>query len=140
MKNKILLTFIMSFLFSSVASAMPVLLERNYTNYAWGYQNYGCMVDEAGFVYQYDLRSGEPMKSIGQATEQQIESAIDMLKRARVGVFALKRKAFDAGATLWSGQFYGQTVKIKQTGDYEGLNTAAETLALVNLIDQLCEQ
>ena len=125
--------------YTSTSQAAPVLLEKNYTNFAWGYQNQGCFADENGFVYTYNVAQKDPITLTKRTlSEKEIELASKLLQEAELGELVPKQVGADAGATLWSGVFYGKTVRLKLEGDYEGLNSSPATAELVKLIDGIC--
>jgi len=138
MKNLIALILV-SFALTSTAHAVPVLLEKNYTNHAWSYRNHGCFIDENGFVYSYNVSKVEPIeyakKNVGAFTLDKIK---DLLLKASQGKFETKHAMADAGTTLYSGNYRGTAIKLSESGDYVGTNSAPETAMLIYYMDLYC--
>jgi hypothetical protein len=128
------------FCVGNLAHAFPIAFEVNYENNAWGYQNHGCMVDESRFVYRYDLRSDQPMESIGRITREEYEKGTELLQKASSGTFTTQHAAADAGIKQWTGFLYDKHIKLRQEGDFTGTNSAPEAAQLADMIDQWCKE
>ncbi len=140
MKNNLIISvFTLAILLvSTTGSAGLMVFEYNYSNDAWGHQNRGCFVDENGNAYNYDMASGEPIHLMGNVGKKQFSRAKELLEKAADGSFVARRHAADAGISSWCGNLYGKQIKLRQTGDLLGKNSAPEAEELAKMIDAWC--
>lgn len=136
----VVLISILTTLLSNASYALPILLEKNYTNYAFGYHNRGCFIDDNGFVYAYDVSSNNPIaNNRGRLGSTEIKQIVDLLEKAFSGQFTERSVMYDAGETLWSGTFVGKLIKLKSDGNHMGVNSATGVNELIQKIDTLCD-
>jgi len=116
--------------------------EVEYTNYAWGYDNRGCLIDVEGNVYKFAYghsSDGKGLVPAGKMSEADLKFADELTDKVIVGTYNEKAVAADAGNTIWSAYTrYGQQVKLQGQGDFEGKNSAPETDDLLKLINGVC--
>lgn len=116
--------------------------EVEYVNYAWGYDNRGCLVDQEGNVFKYGYghsSDGKGLVPAGKMSDADLKFADELTEKALLGKFTEHVVAADAGSTLWSARTrYGQEVKLQSKGDFEGTNSAPEAAELVKLLNGLC--
>jgi hypothetical protein len=125
---------------SGFAHAFPLVFEESYENNAWGYQNQGCVIDEARYVYRYNVAKEEPMQNIGRLTKEEFETGTALLEKAAKGQYTTRRAAADAGIHKLSGMLWGKHVSLRQDGDVDGTNSAPEAAQLADMIEQWCKQ
>ena len=117
--------------------------EVEYTNYAWGYDNSGCLVDQEGNVYKYGYghhSNGKGLEASGKMSDADLKFASELAEKALAGKFTEKLVGADGGSTLWSAYTrYGQQVKLQLRGDARGENSAPEAKELVKLLNGVCQ-
>jgi hypothetical protein len=127
---------------ASCASALvePIIISKSYTNNAWGYQNFGCLVDHQGYVYTYDVGKEQPIQKIASVSEEKMELINRLLVGTADGTVSPVRKtpAMDIGITSWTGLYADRVITIKSVGRYSQTNSADEAEELASLIDEIC--
>lgn len=141
---RIFTILLFSIFMNDLVLASNAILEREFTNHAWGYVHHGCLIDENGFAYTYSSGSynkARPMEMIGRLSEKELKLAKELLKSiAKSGTFSTHHVSYDRGKLLYSGINHGTKISLKMEGDFAGINSASETTNLVKLIDKVCNQ
>lgn len=135
-----------TFFSSFKAQALPIAFERNYTNYAWGYQNHGCLIDQKRFVYTYNEAQNEPFLLVGRMSAEAFAQARALLIEVSKSEYAVKPYAVDAGVTIWRGNLEDGLDKsqghvlipIKMLGNNIGERATPRAEELVQLIEKWC--
>jgi len=115
----------------------------DYANFAWGYDNKGCLIDYEGNIYKYAYghsSDGKGLVPAGKMSDADLKFADELADKAAGGVFKETVAAADMGITMWSAHTnYGSMIKLQSKGDYQGKNSAKETDTLITLIDGYCQ-
>ena len=140
MKQALLLTLIVA----GNIFAMEPLFQVEYTNYAWGYDNRGCMIDREGNIYSYGYghsSNGKGIVNIGKVSQSKLTHANKLAEKAQLGKFTTTIVGADGGSTLWSATTeYGHLVELQLSGDSVGTNTSPEASELVAFLDGVCHK
>lgn len=138
-----------------VLPGSDIVLVRNYTNWAWGYDNSGSFVDLSGNIYEFDI-SDIPWEVIGNGDDfiallerkhrdnefgdpvgsvEDTDMLRDITRLAdRVSPNARvteKHTAYDAGQwTLYAINSEHKPVMISSSGDYDRVNTDLNAIAI----------
>ena len=125
------------------AFAFQPKFEVEYTNYAWGYVNQGCLIDHEGNVYKYAYGQASDGKGIvpsGKMSEADLKFADSLVEKIHGAKYSEQISASNSGTKVWTAySHYGGAVKLQAQGDYEGKNEAPETEDLLKLINGLCQ-
>jgi hypothetical protein len=144
-----------------------ILFQKEYINYAWGYQQNGWLIDSAGNVRYYRLpKIWYFADSLGMISSQDMDGDIQQTdsilfkidKDSLLKYFAKlenvlkgklsepRQEMFDAGITQFSGYLYQQDSKkykqviIKQTGDVAYENKSEEAREIYDWMNGLNSQ
>ncbi len=172
MKKMFLLSFLLSLIIfacknppeGGIDPEQEVFFEVNYTNYAWGYHNYGFYIDKEGNCYSYKNINNDHWKPVyqdkftleelyqkyqdkeqfAQVTEKGLKDHINLIKGASEGEIADDGPdGADAGLVTYIAyrydplsKYYLMTV-LKIKGDDNKMNKSPEALQLVVWLDSL---
>lgn len=138
------------------AGEKRILVEKSYSNYAWGYQYYGSAICSDGTIYTWDLSNGDYQMTSYDSLEDEsfelIKSAspkitkvskkdMERLKEAinnLNGYMSRKNVAMDAGSntiTVWNYTI-DNTIVIKESGDYVGENESPEAQEIIRIVNK----
>ncbi|MDP3452406.1 MAG: hypothetical protein Q8R90_05575 [Bacteroidales bacterium] len=144
-----------------------VLLQYEFINYAWGFQNSGWFADSTGTVYTYNRPSDWNHCEINETlTEEEMESnlskcirpgiyypqkrflsAYNLFKSAKNGkILGPTQEMFDAGAKVYSCFIYNPTsrtykkVLLRETGDFRIENSSSAAKEIVELMELITEE
>ena len=116
----------------------------DYSNFAWGYDNKGCLIDREGNVYAYSYghsSDGKGIVNIGKVSASDFARADKLAQDAQKGKFTQTTVGADGGTTVWTATTqFGQEVKLKSQGDFGGSNSSPAAAELVSFIDGACKQ
>lgn len=128
-----------------------ILIDINYINFAWGYQNRGVIIDNTGNVYRYiiqdralpnDLETKiKNSKTINKVPTNMLQLIQSLSAQIRdVGEIPLKHVGFDGGATTYNLYLIDNKNNIKmtklgQSGDWEGQNRDRPVSQLLSILD-----
>ena len=137
----------------------PVYFEYHYTNYAWGYQENGWIIDREGNIRSFnlpvdfryhdstgyltigDLEHNLALTDsiVGNVDESEFEQYIEYIPAAAEGEIGKSKSiAADAGASVLSCYLYDKEkdaykyVFLAQSGDWEQFNLSPEAAILVD--------
>ena len=113
-----------------------ILVIRGSENYAWSRYNYGSYISDDGTIYKFNIRGSfeEDIISHSEKTNRRV-SEIDLIilkrniSRLKDNIVLL-RAAYDSGANYLRVNKNGNTITIKQTGDYRGVNETIEAIII----------
>ena len=141
----------------------PVYFEYHYTNYAWGFQDFGWLIDQDGNIrsfhnpsdYKIGLKGaylsledlehnlGLTDSTIGKVGERDFEKYKNYIPAASEGEIGKSRSnAADAGSSVLSCYLYDpeknayQYVFLAQSGDWEQFNLSVEAEKLVKWLTE----
>lgn len=128
-----------------------ILIDINYVNFAWGYQNRGVIIDNSGNIYQYILNDQKIAHDL--ATKLKYSKKIDMVPNnllqlihklatqvKETGKISLDHTAYDAGTTTYNLYIIDnkqsiQILKLGQIGDWSGQNRDQSVSQLLSILD-----
>lgn len=127
------------------------IIDINYTNNAWGYQNNGTLILSTGAVAKYKITDSSYDNInyklnhdhvIGKIPFEKVGQLYNLLLKTRNSVSVdEKHTAFDSGSTTYTGYlvhpYDTEKINLFTTGDYTTYNTNSAVTELVNQINQI---
>lgn len=130
-----------------------MIFRLEYENYAWGYVGGGWLIDLNGNVYHYEYKLGKYEQGrqkfefkttptlISRVAPELLTEKLLWSRKAAQGKFNRKNAANDAGSRVYSAFLANPLtnkfveIKLKESGDWEEINSAPEAAALVKWLD-----
>lgn len=131
------------------------LIDANYVNFAWSYQNNGILILSNGDIMKYKFKNknlqynlGDKLKNsdlVGHLPQQITDKLFDLLSQSRNSVMIDKgRIGFDGGHTSYTGYIFNdhniEKIELALTGDSIKYNPNPSAIELVKQINHIEEQ
>ena len=127
------------------------LIDVNYINFAWGYQNHGTLITSDGHIMKYriydrnnntlgdKLKNAHMVKTISLETVQRL---YDLLLQSRDAMIIDEgHTGCDAGGESYTGYIFNdhniEKIELSLTGDFTKYNANPAAIELVRQINQL---
>lgn len=120
-----------------------VLVEKSYANYAWGQVYNGTVICNNGEIYEFDgrldkvdvLRSENIKKKIKTVSEGDLRLIKEYITRIEE-IYEERHVGYDMGSFFISIYSNDKEIVLRQTGDWEIINTSKYTGELLQIINK----
>lgn len=130
----------------SVADTNPRrILEKTFKNWAWGYQEDGCYLNDSKDIYYYSVAPRKILDiKIGKLDAETFEKVLTWITEAQKGKVSEPRNVMaDAGIRLYKAFIHNKErvkeVILQQWGDWQIDNDSPAAQELVKLLDKECK-